>query len=219
MRILIVGGSSGLGLEIAKLFAPKNEVIVTGRKNPQVKFATFKKFDLSQPDLAAAVKSFVQKLPQINVLVYAAGYYQEGTLTDLTDKQIEEMLNVGGRGLIYFAKYLLDKQGKLDELITITSTSQWTPRKLEPIYNFIKAGGGHLSNGLAEDGRIKKVLVAGPAGMRTAFWDGIKRDDLDEMLDPAWVAEQIAAAGPGEYRYKFIKIMRQPARVEEVEKR
>ena len=220
MNTLIIGGSSGLGLALAKEFADAGDkVIVTGRKDPAVDFAEFKKFDLSQADLPAKIKAFVQDLPDIERLVYAAGYYQEGTLTDLTDEQIEEMLNVGGRGLIYFAKYLLAKQGKLSELITITSTSQWTPRKLEPIYNFVKAGGGHLSNGLAEDGRIAKVLVAGPAGMKTAFWDGIKRDDLDTMLDKEWVAQQILQAQQDDYKYKMIRILLQPARVEEFDKR
>jgi NAD(P)-dependent dehydrogenase (short-subunit alcohol dehydrogenase family) len=141
------------------------------------------------------------------------GYYQEGTVTDLTYEQIEEMIDVGGRGLIYMMKSLLDKQGSLKELITITSTSQWTPRKLEPIYNFAKAGAGHFSSSMAEDGRVGKVLVAGPAGMNTDFWEGVERDDLDTMLDPVWVADQIVQLREDDYKYRFAKIMRQPPRV------
>ena len=159
------------------------------------------------------------RLPEINTLVYAAGYFQEGRVTDLSEQQIEEMINVGGRGLIYFTRALLEKQGHLDELITITSTSHWTPRKLEPVYNFAKAGAAHFSNGMAEDGRIGKVLVAGPAGMNTAFWEGIERDDFDKMLDPSWVAEEVAKLREDEYTYRFAKIMREPARVEVIETR
>jgi short-subunit dehydrogenase len=111
------------------------------------------------------------------------------------------MINVGGRGLIYLMKSLLKKQNDLEELITITSTSHWTPRKLEPIYNFVKAGAGHFSNSMAEDGRVGKVLVAGPAGMNTEFWDGVERNDLDTMLDPKWVAEQIMELHKDNYGY------------------
>ncbi len=217
---LIIGGTSGLGLELAKKLIAQNEkVIVTGRQGPKVSDVQYQQFDLSSPELVKRTEEFVVNSPEVNRLIYAAGFFQEGTLTDLSEQQIEEMINVGGRGLIYFTRALLNKQNKLDELITITSTSQWTPRKLEPIYNFVKAGAGHLSNALAEDGRIGKVLVAGPAGMRSEFWDGIKRDDLDQMLDPAWVADEILKNTDDEYKYKYIRILRQPARVEEVEKR
>lgn len=221
MTRLIVGGTSGLGLEIAKLYVenqPSEEVVVTGRrdlKTPGVKVETL---DLSGGDLSKRIKEFVGGLPKVDTLVYAAGYFQEGTITDLSDDEIEEMISVGGRGLIYFVKHLLNKQGALDEVITITSTSHWTPRKLEPVYNYTKAGAGHFASGLSEDDRIGKSLVVGPAGMATNFWEGQGRD-MGEMLDPAWVAKEIIKLNQGEFVYKFSKILRQPSRVEIVEVR
>lgn len=220
MNTLIVGGSSGLGLALAKEFADQGDtVIVTGRTKPAIDFAEFKKLDLSQKNIAGVIDKFVDSLPQIDRLVYSAGFYQEGRVTDLSAEQIETMVQVAGTGLVYFMRAILNKQGKLSELITITSTSQWTPRKFESIYNFAKAAIGHFSNAMAEDGRVNKVLVVGPSGMRTKFWDGVKRDDLDKMLDKEWVAQEIMKARDDSYNYKFIQILRQPARVEEAEKR
>ncbi len=220
MSVLVVGGTSGLGLELAKDFqSDSQEVFITGRHDPNQPGLHFENFDLTSPELPHRIGELVMRLPEVSTLVYAAGYFQDGRVTDLTDRQIEEMVDVGGRGLIYFTKAILEKQGKLDELITITSTSQWTPRQKEPIYNFVKAGAAHFSNAMAEDGRIGKVLVAGPAGMRTAFWDGIERDDLDKMLDPEWVADEIVKLRDDDYKYRFAKIMRDPARVEVVETR
>lgn len=220
MNTLIIGGSSGLGLELAKIFSGQGDlVIVTGRTDPKVDYAKFEKLDLAPTNIAELIGEFVSSLPQIDRLVYSAGFYQEGRVTDLSPEQIQTMVNVGGTGLIYFMRELLDKQGELGELITITSTSQWTPRKLEPIYNFVKAGAGHFSNSMVEDGRIGKVLVAGPAGMDTKFWDGVDRDDLDTMLPKEWVAEQIVDKLNGDYKYKFIRILREPARIEEGESR
>lgn len=220
MTSLIVGGTSGLGLEIAKgLQVAGDEVYVTGRREFNEPGLHYEAFNLSAPDLPNRIGELVMRLPQINTLVYAAGYYQEGRVTDLSEQQIEEMIDVGGRGLIYFVKAVLQKQDKLDELITITSTSQWTPRQKESIYNFAKAGAAHFSNAMAEDGRVGKVLVAGPAGMNTAFWDGTLRDDLDKMLDPAWVASEVIKLRQDDYKYRFAKIMRQPPRVEVVETR
>lgn len=215
MTALIIGGTSGLGLELAKqLRAFDDSVYVTGRRKLIQQGLIFEPFDLAVPHLPSRINELVQRLPEIATMVYAAGYFQDGRVTDLHEDQIEEMLNVGARGLIYFARAILQKQGKLNELITITSTSQWTPRQKEPIYNFAKAGAAHFSNALAEDGRVGKVLVVGPAGMRTAFWDRIQRDDLERMLDPTWVAKEVMKLRQDSYKYRFAKIMREPACVE-----
>jgi len=220
MASLVVGGTSGLGLEIAReLYIAGDETYVTGRREFNESGLHYEAFDLAAPDLPKRIGELVMGLPEINTLVYAAGYFQEGRVTDLSEQQIEEMIDVGGRGLIYFVRAILEKQDKLYELVTITSTSQWTPRKLEPIYNFAKAGAAHFSNAVAEDGRVGKVLVAGPAGMRTAFWDGVERDDLHKMLDPAWVASEVMKLRDDEYKYRFAKIMREPAKVDVVETR
>lgn len=220
MNTLIVGGTSGLGLEIARnLSTADNEVYVTGRRELNESGLHYEKFDLTEPNLPRRIGELLMQLPEIDTLVYAAGYFQEGRVTDLKEQEIEQMIDVGGRGLIYFTKSILDKQGSLNELITITSTSQWTPRKLEPIYNFAKAGAAHFSNAMAEDGRIGKVLVVGPAGMDTAFWDNVERDDIDKMLDPTWVAGEVMRLRQGDYRYRLAKILREPPRTEIIETR
>lgn len=219
MNALIIGGTSGLGLELARnLQTPECEIYVTGRRDPADSSLHYESLDLSTPNLPQRLGELVVGLPEIHTLVYAAGYFQEGRITDLTETQIEEMINVGGRGLIYAVQALLEKQNKLDELVTITSTSQWTPRKLEPVYNFAKAGAAHFSNAITEDGRVNKVLVAGPAGMNTAFWEGTDHD-TDTMLDPVWVANEIMSLREDEYSYRFAKILREPARVEVIETR
>lgn len=220
MTVLVVGGTSGLGKELAKCFDKIGEtVLVTGRKNSTESSIDYEYFDLSASNLPSRVNKLIEHLPEISTLVYAAGYYQEGLVTDLSQAQIEEMIDVGGRGLIYLMKSILQKQGELNELITVTSTSQWVPRKLEPIYNFAKAAAAHFSNAMAEDGRVRKVLVVGPAGMNTPFWSDIERDDLDSMLDPVWVANEIMNLRTDSFQYRFAKIMRSPVRVEIVETR
>lgn len=220
MAMLIIGGTSGLGRELAQAAAKAGEeVIVTGRRELKDAHIAYQKFDLTEPDLPARMKALIQALPTITTLVYAAGYFQDGRVTDLSAEQIEEMLDVGGRGLIYAMKEVLEKQGSLNELVTITSTSQWTPREREPIYNFVKAGAAHFSNAMTEDGRVAKVLVAGPAGMDTAFWDNVERDDSADLLNPEWVAGEVMSLREGVYKYRFAKILREPARVEIIETR
>jgi NAD(P)-dependent dehydrogenase (short-subunit alcohol dehydrogenase family) len=222
MNALIIGGTSGLGRELAtRLAATGAAVTVTGRTQPDDlgKDLQFRALDLNAPELPKKLVALLADLPELDLFVYAAGFYQKGRVTDLTEQQIDEMLNVGGRGLIFGLRALLQKQAQVPEIIVITSTSQWTPRQQEPVYNFVKAGAGHLANAMAEDGRVGKVLVVGPGGMDTPFWDETPGTDRSQLLDPVWVADQVMDARNNQYKYKCLRILRGPARVEEVETR
>lgn len=204
---LIVGGTSGLGLEIARNMAANDEqAIITGRHNPNVGFAEYHEFDLTGDNLPARIGQFVLDLPPIKSMVYAAGFYQEGHITELSDDDVDNMINVGGRGLVFFTKKLLEKQEQLDELVTITSTSQWTPREYEPVYNFVKAGVGHYSHGQSLDPRIGKTLVVGTSGMATEFWHGTDKD-TSSMLRPEWVSRQVMMLRQRDDKYIFAKIL------------
>ncbi len=217
MHTLIIGGSRGIGWELAVLYAKEGDTVtVTGRKAPDKQHAriTFQKLDLSVADYAAKIKNCTDKLPDIDRFVYAPGYFQEGTITDLSEAEIQDMVQVCGTGCIFAARDILLKQGKLAECIVITSTSQWTPREKESIYNFAKAGVGHFANGLSLDKRVGKMLVAGPAGTNTAFYGNRTSVDTSTFLNPDWVARQIYEQAKGDYQYKFVKILRDPATVE-----
>jgi len=177
--------------------------------------------------LPKRIGELVAGLPEIDVCVYAAGFSQEGSLDKLSDQDIEGMLDVGVRGLVYVVRELLRKQGSLAELITITSSSQYTPRPKEAVYNFVKAGEALFSSALAEPeskeepkGRARKVLVAAPSGMKTAFWRDNPDKDTSDYLEAGWVAGQIFDARQGDYRYKEIRLLKgAPPTVQEVETR
>lgn len=220
MNALIIGGTSGLGLELARRWATAGDsVVITGRTAPAVpeERVSFQRLDLNAADMPQKMADLLNGLPQIDVLVYAAGFYQEGRITDLSTGDIEKMLNVGGRGMLFGLRALLQKQAELPEFISITSSSQYVPRQAEPVYNFVKAGAGHLAASMAEDGRIAKVLHVAPSGMQTAFWRDQPAKDISGYLDPKWVADEIDKLRKKDYRYKYVRIQRDPARVEEVE--
>jgi len=214
MHTLIIGGSRGIGWELARIYANNGDnVTVTGRKQPDETEdqVTFKELNLSGPNYIEEINTFVANLEHTDRLIYAPGYYQEGTITDLSESDIVDMVQVCGTGFIFAARAILNAQSQLSECIVITSSSQWTPRKLEPIYNFAKAGIAHFAHALSLDGRVDKLLVAGPTGTKTAFHAG--RDvDMSTYHEPEWVAQQIYEQFQGSYRYKFIKILRDPAK-------
>lgn len=216
--ILIIGGSSGLGLELAKKYkALGHRIIVTGRKDPTIPGIVFVHFDISANDLRQQVDKLVSQLGSINTIVYSAGYSQEGLIHTLSEEDIVKMVNVGLLAPMLLVKKLKRNPGAPLKVILITSSSQYTPRKLEPVYTAVKAGLGMLGNSLGSDPELGKVCVFAPSGMDTPFWkDG---RDVSGYLDSSWVADQMIELSGGPFKYKYAQILRNPQRVEVIETR
>src|SRR4051812_24086583 len=130
MVSLIVGGTSGLGFELAKKLRDSgDEVHVTGRREPVEQGIQFHYLEINlDTNLPGVIAGLVRKLPKIDRLVYAAGYYQEGTITDLNNDDIQHMIAVGLQAPIWFVRELLLHNASIGQFVAITSTSQWTPR-------------------------------------------------------------------------------------------
>jgi NAD(P)-dependent dehydrogenase (short-subunit alcohol dehydrogenase family) len=125
---LIVGGTSGLGLEMAKALTSDHHVLITGRKNPGDERLLFHSLMLnSMNKFGDYLDVFIRGLPNIDLFVYAAGFYQEGRISDLADQDISDMLNVGLLAPALLLQRLLKKQRELSGFIAITSSSQWIP--------------------------------------------------------------------------------------------
>lgn len=219
MNTLIIGGTSGLGLALAEKLSKDYQVFVTGRRDPQVEDVNFIHLDLTKDEgLSEALDRTIEQLLPIKLLVYAAGFYQEGKIDDLSDMEIAEMDNVGLRAPAMLLSRLLKKQDELPGFIAITSTSQFTARLYEPVYTAVKAGLAMLAKSVSLDERVGKVLVVAPAGMKTKFWKGTDKD-TSTMLDQEWVAGQALRFYQDNFDYKEVRILREPPRTEVVEER
>jgi NAD(P)-dependent dehydrogenase (short-subunit alcohol dehydrogenase family) len=212
---LIIGGTSGLGLVLARQLADEYHVIVTGRTDPQIGGLEFYQLELGKTE---DITGFVASLPTISFLIDAAGYFQEGAVGDITDVDIIKVVNVTLLAPMLIVRELLVKQGTLDEFIAISSTSQWKPRLDEPIYTAAKAGLGMFSNSLALDPNVGKVMVFAPGGMNTPFWRDTDKD-TSSWLDPKMVARELLELRNLTYEYLCVKLPRDAAKAEVIERR
>jgi len=214
---LVIGGTSGLGLELA-LCLQKNghSVFVTGRNNPNQE-----KISYIRLDITSNVEKFSKDLGKtldesgpIHTLVYAAGFFQEGVISELNDADIITMTNIGLVGPALLLQKILQRQDELKNFIAITSTSQWIPRLKEPVYTSVKAGISMLAHSISLDQRVKKTLVVGPSGMDTKIWKNREKEDSGILLEPAWTAKKILELNNGKFNYKLARILRDPKRIE-----
>lgn len=223
-RALVVGGTSGLGLDLAKRLAKVNdEVVITGREKPGKSHMAKMRFfhlELSSDKAlrSALVRMRVQDLGRFDTIVYSAGFSQTGKLYHLSTPEISWMINVGLFAPAFLIRNHISAYGSLSKLILITSTSQWKARVDEPVYCATKAGLGMLGECLGKDEAIGKVLVAAPAGMQSNFRrkEPEKGEDL-KFLKTSWVADMIMGSMEDTFKYRFMKILRNPPRVEVVE--
>lgn len=212
-KILVIGGTSGLGLGLSMSLSSFNKVIVTGRTDPKEKGLEFRHLELCDGDLSKNLDSLIGELPAIDVVVYAAGHYERGALAEMNDEQIVKMHNLYLLAPTLLLARMLRKQQRLSGFIAISSISQLKPKANEVIYCSAKAGFGMLSNCLSLDQGIDKVLVVAPARINKDGNVGA-REGNSGKLDAAWVVDTILKEYEGDFQYKLLSITRDPAKID-----
>ena len=147
-KILIVGGSSGLGRELAKLYASKGcEVgVMSRRENLLTELQQFfpgkifiKKADITDEAISSSLNELIIKLNGIDIIILAASVIELNN-NFLTDPERETIdINVKGytRVLNFAWKYFKEK-GK-GQIVGITSIAAVRGNKVFPAYHASKA--------------------------------------------------------------------------------
>ncbi len=150
--ILITGGTSGLGLEFARLLlALGNTVLITGRDQAKLDQAQKElpgvhpfQSDVSDPAAIEALYALVMKqFPALDVLITNAGEMRKLNLNDpaldLRDVTREVDINLSGpiRMVQQFLPHL--KTQRSAAIVNVTSGLALTPYPLSPVYAGTKA--------------------------------------------------------------------------------
>lgn len=128
-RILISGGTSGIGLAAAKLFLQAGaKTAIMGRSEARGKAALqelvaddkaiFVQGDVSRlADCQQVVSQITDKWGGLDVLVNSAGIYVEGAIEDMTEEQIASVLDTNVKGTYYLSQaavpYLKESRGNM----------------------------------------------------------------------------------------------------------
>ena len=184
--ILITGGTSGIGLELAKqLLQRGNTVIVTGRDPAKLAAAkrqlsevhTFES-DVSDPEAIVALHDrLIAQFPLLDTLVNNAGIMRnlslntDRTLNDVT-REIEINLSGPVRMIQQFLPHLKTRKGAL--IINVSSGLAFIPMSIAPVYCATKAALHSFTQSLRvqlEDTGVTVVELA-PPGVETPLFRG-----------------------------------------------
>ena len=207
--VIISGGSSGLGFELAKKIIQRNlKVVILGRD--EVKLETASKTlnsivpksvihfacNIANED---KVKELYQKLVsdyQITHLFNCAGTGKFGKAEDVTQDIIDEVFAGNLKGMILLSSYLLKNTSSNDGamIVNIMSTAALLGRAEESVYCAAKWGARGYTEALKAytKGTNYKVIAIYPGGMNTAFWNGSgSNPDVSKFMNAEEVANKI----------------------------
>lgn len=150
--VLITGGSSGIGLALAKIFLEnKNTVVITGRNINKLEAAKKENPGLhimqndvtSNSDIQALVDRTQSEFKGIDVLVNNAGVYHGFDLNKENhplEKQLSE-IDIDFAGPLRMVHYFLPQLKKSDEaaIVNVSSGLAFIPLSQAPVYSATKA--------------------------------------------------------------------------------
>lgn len=161
--ILVTGGTSGIGFEIAKKFLSLGaKVTITGRNIN--KLDSIKK-DINNPNLIVVewdisnskiidekINETIEKMGKIDILINNSGIYAPNNFFDTDEKLFDEIMNTNLKGLFFTSKKIAEyfiKNSIKGKIINISSVRS-IQGGAEP-YGISKWGVRGLTQGLARD--------------------------------------------------------------------
>jgi uncharacterized oxidoreductase len=206
--ILINGGTSGIGLELAKqLLAKGARVIVTGRD--QAKLTETKKAlpsvetiqsDVADPAQIEALLATVKaRFPEMNILINNAGImrklnvHESRSLTDVT-REIEINLMGPVRMTQAFLPHLKSKTDAA--IVNVSSGLAFVPFAISPVYSATKAGLHSYTQALRIQlkGTNVRAIELAPPGTETPLFVGDEFTPQDTAGAKAMPVEELARA-------------------------
>ena len=193
---LITGASSGIGLELAKIFARNNHNLILVARSTD-KLATLKReiqsstgaqveifgADLSLPNSAGELYQTVQsKNLSVDILVNNAGVGTYGEFVQTHLKATQDMIHLNITTLTELTKLFLPEMlaNKSGRILNVASTASFQPGPLMTVYYATKAFVLHFSEGLFEELKDSGVTVTAlcPGPTESGFQAAAKMENV-----------------------------------------
>ena len=197
--ILIIGGTSGIGLELVRQLQLQGaKLIVTGRKEDglrQVKkmfseVYTFQSDVSKTEDIEELFFKVTKQFPSLNMIINNAGVMR---LLDVQDywlrmEDITKEIDSNLKGTIHmvhkFLSHLLSKESSA--IVNVSSAISYIPYSLAPVYSASKAGVHAYTQALRlqlENSSVKVFEVV-PPGVNTNLQNNwLIQPDQSQMMD------------------------------------
>lgn len=209
MKIAIItGASSGIGKEFVKQIASLevlDQIWIIARRSdrlekikqeisPKVRPIAL---DLLKKDSIQTIKQLLEEeKPEVKILVNSAGFGKYGTYRDLTDNEIDDMIDLNCKILIHMTYTCLPYMKEKGRIIMLGSSSAFQPLPEFNMYASTKAFVVHFSRALNVELKNRGISVTSvcPGYVRTEFFDvakDTKNPDTCRNFKPMYEPEDV----------------------------
>jgi short-subunit dehydrogenase len=174
--VLITGTTSGLGLELAKLYSSDSRLLLLGRK-PLSKLSdrlfhdhAYCQCDLSKPNCADVVLEWleIEGISSLDLVIHNAGVGYYGHLSRQSDKSLDELLAVNLYAPIRLTHMLLPRLKNANgKLVFISSVAANLPVAQYSVYGTSKAALSGFARNLRLELSNVKVQTIYPGAIQT----------------------------------------------------
>ncbi|MDT8860687.1 SDR family oxidoreductase [Alkalihalobacillus sp. MEB130] len=204
--VVITGAGSGLGASLARKFSSLgSHVCLIGRTQEKLLETASKlenDYSIFEADVTSrvSVRNTIRKIQEerdsIDCLVNNAGVGVFKCIEELTEEEINQMIDINLKGTIYCTQEVLTgmREKNKGTIVNIVSGSGKVAKPTESVYSASKFGVRGFSDALAlevEDSKIN-IFSAYMGNMKTNLWrNDLENKNLDLYMDPEDVAEII----------------------------
>nr|MDT0659963.1 SDR family oxidoreductase [Micromonospora sp. DSM 115978] len=200
---VVVGGTSGLGLEVARILRPDHQVTILGNIEDEVTAATNelgcngRVCDVARYDqVRDALDEVADRHGGIDGLAQCASMWAGGPLDELSPEMIRRAVEVNALGTTYLlreAVIRMRERGR-GNIVYVGAAAVEVPRPGIPLYRATKSFGQSLVESLAqaEGPHGIKVMQIHPGPMRTRLQERVGAEFLDTIWAlPSQVAREV----------------------------
>ncbi len=192
-KVIITGGSSGIGLATAKLFKQlEADVTITGRNSELLETEANQLgvrgivADQSTHDgVMKLVSETTKNGAKVDVLFINAGVFKVAPITAITGEHYDEMMNINFKGALFTLKTLIPHLREGASVIFLSSIVADTAMENTTVYSASKAALNTLAKIAAVELAPKKIRVniVSPGPVATPIWTkvGMSESQISEM--------------------------------------
>ena len=194
-KILITGGTSGIGLETAKIIANEGgQLIVTGFSKKRVeatkeilpKNSLVLQSDASDPkSIKMLLDGIKDEFGNLDAAFLNAGLAELANTEDIDEEHIDKMININFKGVALYFSQLKHMMNKNSSIAVTSSVGSYLGTPNAALYCACKAAVVTLARSFAQDFAPLEIRVntLSPGFTKTNFYSssGIQNDEVDQM--------------------------------------
>jgi NAD(P)-dependent dehydrogenase (short-subunit alcohol dehydrogenase family) len=218
-KVVVIGGSSGIGFAVAKGALADGAQVIIGSSNPQNVEAAVAKLGAGATGHAVDVKTesdvaaFFDKLGGLDHLVYTAGDWGSARtprpIAETNFGDAEALFAVRFWGALAAIKHAAPRMDGKGSITLTNGMIAHRPRKGTPISTAMAGAIEHLTEGLAVDLAPIRVNAVCPAAIRTDVWNSIPADQREARMAEMTRRQPVARIGePEEVAEAYLYLMR-----------